>query len=163
MDSGSSSANISGTPDGAGWRWHHKRNISISPGKLALIFAGIGFISLLIGLVFFWMGASLILPFSMVEIAALSIAYVYNAIHANDYETLILSADLVQIERKIGLKLHQAQWVRSMTRVDQTKLTNTLIEIRQGKERTYFGRFVHVNLRLMLAKQISARLLPPLY
>ena len=108
------------------------------------------------------MGASLILPFSMVEIAALSIAYVYNAIHANDYETLILSADLVQIERKIGLKLHQAQWVRSMTRVDQTKLTNTLIEIRQGKERTYFGRFVHVNLRLMLAKQISARLLPPL-
>ncbi len=160
MENGNSSANIFGTYDDACWRWHLKRNISISPVKLALIFAGIGFISLLIGLVFFWLGASLILPFSIVEIAALLIAYVYNAIHANDYEKLILSRELVQIERKIGLKLHQAQLVRSMTRVDKTKLTNELIEIRQGKQLTYFGQFVHVNLRLSLAEQISARLLP---
>lgn len=153
------SVNILGTFDGACWRWHIKRNISMTPAQLALIFVGLGLLTLLIGAAFFWYGASLILPFSVLEIAALLIAYFYNAIHANDYEKLTITADAVQIERKIGLKLHQVQWMRSMTRIDKTALKNELIELRQGHQMAYFGQFVHINLRLLLAKQISVRML----
>jgi uncharacterized membrane protein len=159
--SGNTSENILGTFDGASWYWHNKRNISISPAQLAIIFAFLGLVSLLIGSVFYWYGASLILPFSVLEIAALLIAYVYNAIHANDYEKLTLTSDAVHIERKIGLKLQQVQWMRSMTRVDKTSLQNQLIELRQGHQLAYFGQFIHVNLRLALAKQISARMISP--
>ena len=61
----------------------------IEPGNSwALIFLGLGFVSLLIGAGFYFAGATLILPFSLVEIAALVLAYIYNAIHANDYEKL---------------------------------------------------------------------------
>ena len=161
MKSGNFSENILGTSDGSAWSWHNKRNVSIAPAQLALIFVGLGLISLLIGSAFFWLGASLILPFSVLEIAALCIAYFYNAIHANDYEKLTLTLDAVQIERKIGFKLHQVQFMRSMTRVDKTGLKNELIELRQGNQLAYFGQFVHVNLRLLMAKQISARMISP--
>lgn len=159
MSGDNMSANILGTFDGSSWRWHIKRNISIAPAQLALIFVGLGLLTLLIGAAFFWYGASLILPFSVLEIAALLIAYFYNAIHANDYEKLTITADAVQIERKIGLKLHQVQLMRSMTRIDKTALKNELIELRQGHQMAYFGQFVHINLRLLLAKQISVRML----
>lgn len=159
MRSDNQSANILGTFDGLCWRWHIKRNISIAPAQLALIFVGLGLLTLLIGAAFFWYGASLILPFSVLEIAALLVAYFYNAIHANDYEKLTITADAVQIERKIGLKLHQVQLMRSMTRIDKTELKNELIELRQGHQLAYFGQFVHVNLRLLLAKQIAVRML----
>jgi len=161
MMSGNNSEHILGSFDGSSWHWHNKRNISISPAQLAIIFAMLGLVSLIIGAVFYWYGASLILPFSVLEIAALLIAYVHNAIHANDYEKLTLTSDAVLIESKIGLKLQQVQWLRSMTRVDKTRLQNQLIELRQGNQLAYFGQFVHLNLRLLLAKQISERMISP--
>jgi uncharacterized membrane protein len=72
--------NILGQSQGAAWVWHLKRNISISPVTMAWIFMGLGFVSLLIGAGFYWLGATLVLPFSLVEIAVLVLAYVYNAI-----------------------------------------------------------------------------------
>jgi uncharacterized membrane protein len=66
---------VMGNYDGSSWSWHLKRNISISPTQLALIFGGLGLVSLLIGLAFYWAGASLILPFSLFEIVALLVAY----------------------------------------------------------------------------------------
>ena len=150
---------ILGSFDGTSWSWHLKRNISISPSQLALIFGALGFVSLLIGVGFYWAGASLILPFSLFEIVALLVAYFYNAIHANDYETLTLNGNVIQIESKIGLKLNHMQFVSSLTRVDTLDHMNQLIQLKQGQKDTYFGRYVHANLRPLLAKQISSRLL----
>jgi len=152
--------NIQGSFDGSVWCWHLKRNISIAPSHLALIFVGLGLVSLAIGTGFYLLGASLVLPFSLVEIAALLIAYFYNAIHANDYEKLILQEGMVRIERKIGFKTSEVQLERSLTRVDKELHTNKLIQIRQGKQATFFGRFVHANLRPQLAQQISDRIFP---
>jgi uncharacterized membrane protein len=103
-------------------------------------------------------GASLVLPFTLLEIAALLIAYFYNAIHANDYEKLIVDGNVIQIERKVGFKFTQTQLVKSMTRVDTLSHMNELVHLRQGKKNTYFGNFVHANLRPLLAKKISERL-----
>jgi uncharacterized membrane protein len=150
---------VLGTYDGSGWSWHLKRNISISPTQLALIFGALGLVSLVIGFAFYWAGASLILPFSIFEIAALMVAYFYNAIHANDYETLTLNGNVIRIESKLGLKLNHMQFVSSLTRVDTLAHMDQLIQLRQGQKDTYFGRYVHANLRPLLAKQISSRLL----
>jgi len=90
----------------------------------------------------------------------LLIAYFYNAIHANDYEKLILQDGVVKIERKTGFKTSQVQLVRSLTRVDLELQKNALIQIRQGNQSTFFGRFVHANLRPELAQQISNRIFP---
>jgi uncharacterized membrane protein len=152
--------NILGSFDGSCWCWHLKRNISIAPSHMAIIFVGLGLVSLAIGTAFYLLGASLILPFSLLEIAVLLIAYFYNAIHANDYEKLILQEGVVKIERKTGFKTNEVQLVRSLTRVDLELQKNALIQIRQGNQSTYFGRFVHANVRPLLAQQIADRIFP---
>jgi uncharacterized membrane protein len=152
--------NILGSADGSCWCWHLKRNISIAPFHMALIFVALGVVSLAIGTAFYMLGASLVLPFSILEIAVLLIAYFYNAIHANDYEKLILQDGVVKIERKSGFKTSQVQLVRSLTRVDLELQKNALIQIRQGNQSTFFGRFVHANSRPELAQQISNRIFP---
>jgi uncharacterized membrane protein len=152
------SENILGRHEGACWVCHLKRNISIAPQTLAYIFIALGLVSLLIGSVFYWAGASLILPFSILEISALLIAFFYNAIHANDYEKLIVDGNVIQVESKNGLKLNQTQLVRSMTRVDTISHLNELIRLKQGSKDTYFGRYVHANLRPLLAQSIADRL-----
>lgn len=150
--------NILGKNDGSCWVWHLKRNISIAPSHLAFIFMGLGAASLLIGFGFYLVGASLVLPFCLVEIAALLGAYFYNAIHANDYEKLTLDGNLITLESKAGFKTHQVQLVRSMTRVDTLSHLNEIIQLRQGTKNSYFGKFVHANLRPLLAQKISERL-----
>lgn len=152
------SENILGQSHGSAWVWHLKRNISISPATMAWIFTGLGFVSLLIGAGFYVAGATLILPFSLVEIAVLMFAYVYNAIHANDYEKLTVEGNSVRIESKVGLKISQMQLVRSLTRVDTVRHLNEIIQLRQGSSHTLFGKFVHANLRPLLAKKIADRL-----
>ena len=152
------SENILGQSHGAAWVWHLKRNISISPTTMAWFFIGLGFVSLFIGGAFYFAGATLILPFSLVEIAVLVVAYFYNAIHANDYEKLTVEGNSVKIENKVGLKISQMELVRSMTRVDTLSHLNEIIQLRQGSVHTFFGKFVHANLRPLLAKKISDRL-----
>jgi uncharacterized membrane protein len=159
MPQSSTLANLQGHNDGAGWCWHLKRNVSISPAMLAMLFGGLGLVTLIIGSAFYWVGASLILPFSIVEVVALLVAYFYNAVHANDYERLTLTDSTIEIESKIGFHTRQVQLLRSMTRVDSEVHKNQLIQLRQGKQTTFFGQFVHANLRPELAQQISHRLL----
>ena len=152
------SDSISGKHDGTGWVWHQKRNISIAPSHLAIIFTGLAAVSLLIGFGFYSVGASLVLPFCLVEIAALLVAYLYNAIHANDYEKLTVDGNVITLESKVGFKTHQVQLVKSLTRVDTLSHLNEMVQLRQGIKNTHFGKFVHANLRPHLARKISERL-----
>lgn len=152
------SENMMGINQGATWVWHLKRNISIAPSTMAFIFMGLGFVSLLIGFGFYLAGATLVLPFSLLEITALLLAYFYNAVHANDFEKLTVEGNAIKIESKIGFKVTELQLVRSLTRVDTKIHLNGLIQLRQGKTDTFFGRFVHANLRPLLAKKIAERL-----
>ncbi len=154
-------SNLEGHYDDGCWCWHLKRNVSIGPSQLALLLAGLACVTLFIGTAFYWVGASFILPFSILEVAALLIAFLYNAIHANDYEKLLVSDGFVKIESKFGMTTQQVQLVRSMTRVDRELHKNTLIQLRQGHQSTFFGRYVHANLRPLLAQQISKRMLSP--
>jgi uncharacterized membrane protein len=159
MPESSIQTNVQGHFDGTCWCWHLKRNVSISPALLAMLFGGLSLVTLSIGSAFYWAGASLILPFSMIEVAALLVAYFYNAVHANDYEKLVLTDSTIEIESKIGFNLRQVQLLRSMTRIDPEVHKNELIQIRQGTQSTFFGRFVHANLRPALAQKISERLM----
>ena len=149
---------ILGTPDGAFWVWHLKRNISIAPLNLAFIFIGLAAVSLSIGIGFYLVGASLVLPFSFVEITVLLIAYFYNAIHATDYEKLVVGENIIRIESKFGLKTSQVQLVRSLTRIDTLSHMGEIVQLRQGLQHVLFGKLVHANLRPILANKISERL-----
>jgi uncharacterized membrane protein len=141
-----------------GWQWHFKRNCSISPRQLICIFGALALISLLIGGVFFFLGAFLVLPFSLLEILVLSIAFYYNAIHAVDYERLKVENNHIIVEQKAGLKETEIALAREFTRVKQLEGKKDLIELIQGEKKALFGHHIHPNYRAKLMKELVSRL-----
>jgi uncharacterized membrane protein len=143
-----------GTKTPRGHEFYLKRNCSISPKQLAYVFLALGSISVLIGYAFFLLGASLILPFSFVEVFALLTAYFYNAIHANDYECLVIDREYVHFEAKYGTAYREEKLLKSMTRIFPSENKN-LINIWQGQKNIIFGRHIHLNHRPILEKEIK--------
>ena len=140
-----------------GFEFFLKRNCSISPNQLAIIFIFLGLISIFIGIIFYLIGATLILPFSFLEIFALGAAYFYNALHANDYELLSVDSKNVYFESKFGLKSRQENFLKSLVRIlpsDQ----NNLINLSQGQRNVHFGKNIHTRLRSLLEIEIKQAL-----
>ncbi len=144
------------TPDG--WQWHFKRNCSITPKQLIFIFGSLAVISLLIGGVFFLMGAFLILPFSMLEILVLSIAFYYNALHAVDFEKLKIENNQITIEQRKGRIETEIELTRGFTRVKQLVGQKDLIELIQGEKKATFGHHIHPNYRAKLMHELVSKL-----
>ena len=137
-----------------GHEFYLKRNCSISPIQLAIIFILLGIISIAIGVIFYSLGATLILPFSFVEVIALITAYFYNALHANDYERLKVDNQNIYFESKYGRSFGEENFLRSLTRVFLSD-NNKLINLSQGQRNIYFGKNIHVRLRPSLAIEIK--------
>ena len=140
-----------------GWQWLMKRNCSISPYQLAGIFLGLGIVSMGIGLFFYLLGATLILPYSFLEITVLLIAFFYNARHANDFEKLLVEKNTVTVVSKSGSTESTVQLSRSFVRVELPSESKDLIVISQGKMHAYFGSHVHANLREALGREIMLK------
>jgi len=134
-----------------------KKNCSISPNKLAIIFIFLGLISILIGFIFYTFGAVLILPFSFLEAFALVVAYFYNALHANDFERLIVSGKNIYFESKIGLKYREEYFLKSLARILPSQYNN-LINLSQGQRNIHFGKHIHTSLRSFLEIEIKQAL-----
>ncbi len=140
------------------WQWTFKRNCSISPHQLTIIFSLLGLISLSIGISFYLMGAVLILPFSFIEILALLTAFYYNAVHANDYEKLLLGTNFLTVELKNGNRITNTQFVRAFSQVKLIPEHKNMILMSQGSRRVYFGSHVHASKRHLLEREIKAKL-----
>lgn len=73
--------------------WLFKRNCSLAPRQLAVIFGSLAAVSLSIATVFAARGAWMVLPFACIEVMALGAAFVVYARHAADYERIVLCRD----------------------------------------------------------------------
>jgi uncharacterized membrane protein len=140
-----------------GYEFYSKRNCSISPALLAIIFVFLGLVSLLIGIIFFFLGAPLVLPFSFLEVFALVAAYFYNALHANDYERLRVDNKNVYFEYKFGLKYREESFTKSMARILPSE-HNNLINLSQGQRNIHIGKYIHSTMRSFLEIEIKQAL-----
>lgn len=75
-----------------------KRNCSIGPRGLLLVFALLGALSIGIAVAFAVLGAWLILPFAGLEVVLLGVAFWMTARHATDYERIELARDRLSVE-----------------------------------------------------------------
>jgi uncharacterized membrane protein len=140
-----------------GYEFYLKRNCSISPAQLAIIFIVLGIVSIAIGSIFYSLGATLILPFSFLEIFALTAAYFYNALHANDYERLRVDSKNIYFESKFGLKYREENFLNSLARILPSDHHN-LINLSQGQKNIHFGKHIHTRLRSLLEIEIKQAL-----
>ena len=115
-------------------------------------------VSLAIAGLFWFQGATLVLPIAWIELIAVGLAFLVYARHASDGETIRLAGEQLVIEQEDGGKLRRSEFRREWVRVEPGAADNSLIAL-SGQGRTvHIGRFVRPELRPVLAREIRMAL-----
>lgn len=146
------------TVQGHNIQWFLRRNCSVSPQQLAWIYASLCLFSLTIAAFFWLQGASLVLPFAVLELLAVGYAFLVYARHATDGEKILLQEGQLLVELESGGKVHRAQFQRDWVRVEPRKDDQSLIEVYGQGRSISVGRYIRPELRPLLAREIRQAL-----
>ncbi len=146
-----------GTVSESGLHWTLCRNCSVAPARLAAVLGGLGALSLGVALFFWFQGAVLVLPFAVLELLVLGVAFLATARHATDGERISLQDGRLVVEVESAGRVERCEFVAERVRV-QPRNGLELVAV-TGEGRTVdVGRFVRADLRPVLAMEISQAL-----
>ena len=135
--------------------WFLRQNCAMTPGQMGACYLFISAISLCIG-VFFWsQGATLVLPFSALEVMVLGIGFLCFARRALDRERICIDGSRVTVECELAGVVHHATFERAWLRVERPTPSQQLIELRGQGQVIAVGRFVRPEWRAALAAEIQ--------
>lgn len=146
------------TVHGQNIHWFLQRNCSVSPVQLAWLYVSLCVLSLGIGTVFWWHGATLVLPFAWIELVAVGAAFVVYARHAADGERISLQGRQLVVELENAGRLERAEFDREWVRVEPSAADRSLIEVSGRGRSVNVGRYVRPELRPALAREIRMAL-----
>jgi len=146
------------TVHGQNIHWFLQRNCSVSPAQLAWLYVSLCVVSLGIGTVFWWHGATLVLPFAWIELVAVGAAFVVYARHAADGERISLQGRQLVVELENAGRLERAEFDREWVRVEPSAADRSLIEVSGRGRSVNVGRYVRPELRPALAREIRRAL-----
>ena len=146
------------TVRGQNIQWFLRRNCSVTPRQLGWVYLGLCAVSLLIGTVFWLLGAKLVLPFAWIELIAVGAAFAVYARHATDGETIRIAGAQLVVELENGGKLERSEFRREWVRVEPGAADSSLIELSAQGRTVHVGRFVRPELRPVLAREIRMAL-----
>lgn len=146
------------TVQGQNIHWFLQRNCSITPPQLAWLYGSLCVVSLGIGGVFWWLGATLVLPFASLELVAVGAAFVVYARHAADGERISLQGRQLVVELETAGRLERAEFDREWVRVEPSTADRSLITVSGRGRSVNVGRFVRPELRPALAREIRMAL-----
>jgi uncharacterized membrane protein len=136
--------------------WVLKRNCSISPRQLMAFYASLCVVSLGIAS-FFWVhGATLVMPFTWVELLAVGVALVAYGRHAADRERIALQQGRLTVENRFGGRVEHAEFQSDRVRVEPQHDDLSLIELSGQGRSVCVGRYVRPELRRQLAEEFRA-------
>ena len=144
------------TADGLHWRLN--RNCSVSPRQLLAVYTWLCVVSLGIAGFFWSVGATLVLPFAVVETIALGIALLVYARHAADAECVSVHEGHVVVETETAGRRERFEFQPPWVRVAPVHGRQALIEV-SGQGRTVaIGRYVRPECRVEVAEEIRQAL-----
>ena len=146
------------TVQGQNIHWFLQRNCSVTPVQLAWLYLSLCVVSLGIGTVFWWQGATLVLPFAGLELVAVGVAFVVYARHAADGETISIQGRQLVVELESAGRLERAEFDRDWVRVEPSAADRSLIEVSGRGRSVTVGRYVRPELRPALAQEIRRAL-----
>ena len=135
--------------------WVLKRNCSITPTALAMVYAALCSVSLAVAVLFTLRGAWYILGFAVLELAAVGLAFLQYGRHATDRERIVLSEDTLLIEL---IQAEQASPHRLNPRTAQVELPDAnrgLIVVEAAGVRVEVGRFLTSWRRREFARELD--------
>lgn len=146
------------TVQGRHVQWFLRRNCSVTPRQLVWLYVSLCAVSLGIGMLFWFQGATLVIPFAMLELLAVGFAFVVYARHAADGEHISLRDGQLVVELERAGKLERAEFSREWVRVEPRTGNGSLVELSGRGKTIRVGRFIRPELRPLLAKEIRLAL-----
>ena len=138
--------------------WFLRRNCSVTPVQLGWVYVSLCLVSMAISGFFWFQGATMILPFAWLELAAVGIAFLVYARHATDGERISLQGRQLVVELENAGHLQRAEFHRDRVRVEPVGGDRSLIELSGQGRSVNVGRFVRPELRPALAREIRQAL-----
>lgn len=124
-------------------------NCSSTPKVVVTVLGVIAGVSLLIGLLFWAMGAPWVLPFSLLESLLLAAAFFIHAQTVGDYDEILLQDQHLIVRQERRGKSLEYRFTAGLFRISMTAGPQSLIRIDQS------GRHVEVGKWLMPKERIS--------
>lgn len=140
-----------------GVSWVLRRNCSITPAQLGLTFGLLCAASLTVALFFWFQGVVLVLPFAALEMLALAMAFLFHARHATDGERISVSGARLVVEQEVAGHTQRCEFGRDWVSVVPLEGCG-LIEVSGGGRAVTVGRYVRLDLRPVLAREIRLAL-----
>jgi uncharacterized membrane protein len=142
--------------------WLMRRNCSFTPKQVGIFYLSMVCFSGLITTYFWWIGAWMVVPFTVIELSVLGIALLIYARHARDYEKITLQNSELIIELNLGYKKSLTQWNAPWVRVrDPESLYDRkkdLVILESRDQTILIGQFILAEKRHDLAKEIRQAL-----
>lgn len=130
-------------------------NCSSTPKVLMVVLGLIASVSTCIGLVFWIMGAPLILPFALIESLLLVAAFVCHARAVCDFDEITLDErHLVVRQERLG-QTKEYQFTRGLFRVSMTDGPSPLVRIAESGRRVELGEWLLPHERLSLCRRLA--------
>jgi uncharacterized membrane protein len=139
----------------AGFRVLLKRNCSIAPGRLLLVFGLLGALTVSIASVFAMLGAWLILPFAGLEVLLLAAAFWITARHATDYERIERARERVTVDVREAERLRRYEFDARRARV---RLQGGRVLLEALPAPVEIGRHLAEEARSAFADELGKRL-----
>ena len=137
--------------------WWLKRNCSMSPRQLALVFGSLGAVSFGIGFAFAQAGIWLILPFAGIECLALLVAYVVWGRHAGDFDRVRLEGHEVVVQsHRAGVDTERRLPLAWLRLNEPDGLGG--VELQAGPVRLEVGRMAPLERREQFAREFRQAL-----
>ena len=141
-----------------GMEWTLKRNCSVTPAQLGYLYASLCILSMGVAGFFWSQGATLVLPFAVLELLAVGTAFLVYARHATDNERIRLLEGRLVVEWETAGRASRCEFAREWVRVEPRRDAGQLIEVRGGGRSVQVGRFLRSDLRPLLAREIRQAL-----
>jgi uncharacterized membrane protein len=146
------------TASPGGVHWLLRRNCSVTPRQSMAVFLSLCVVSLVLSGFFWFQGAPLVLPFALLELLAVGVAFLVHARHATDRECISLWDGCLVVEQERAGRLRRSEFARHTVRVEMPSDADRLVEVHGGGRRVQVGRFLRAELRPVLAREIRAAL-----
>jgi uncharacterized membrane protein len=134
-----------------------RRHNALSSSDRLFAFGFIAVVSMTIALAFAWLGAWLILPFAGIELLVLFFVARYLERHAQDYERLTVSGEVVAMEVVDAGRLERRELNRRWAQVICARDGSRLALRSHGRE-IVFGRHLSGGERLAVARALKEQL-----
>ena len=138
--------------------WMLSRNCALTPRQVGLFYLSLVAASSAIAIMFLVRGAWMVLPFSLIEMAALGAALLVYARHAVDCERVSLDSDELVIEAIDGNTTRVTRFDARLARVEVEPKRRGAVAVVACNERIAVGRFVCERERRQFARQLGRAL-----